>query len=266
MAVRRIPAGARSLRGRHGSSTKPAAGTFVEPPFLSDGERFVQTVWQRSQAEIATNAPAHPPEVVSSGSSVLVSQEGYLITNEHVIAGCASLNAVGVGPVTAVGHDKINDLALLKSNTKIAAEPLPLSATAARLGEEVIAIGYPLQGILGGLNVTNGIVSGLSGLGNNSTELQFTAPIQPGNSGGALLDRSGALVGIVSSKLNDRVAFGTAGFVPQGVNFALRREVVQTFLSAQSVKPVLADGKSQRSIEDIAELARKSVFPIECRK
>src|SRR5215475_10409769 len=74
-----------------------------------------------------------------SGNSVLVSQDGYLITAEHVIAGCASLNAVSLGPVIAVGHDKANDLALLKSNSKIATEPSPLNVLAVRLGDEVIA-------------------------------------------------------------------------------------------------------------------------------
>ena len=189
-----------------------------------------------------------------AGSSVLIARDGYLITNEHVIAGCASLNAVSIGPVIAVGHDQGNDLALLKSNAEITAEPLPLSTTATRLGAEVIAVGYPLQGISGGLNITKGIVSGL---GDNSPQLQFTAPVQPGNSGGALLDRSGTLLGIVSSKFTARFGFVSGGF-------AVRREVVQTFLSAQSVRPVLADGKPERSIEDIAELARKSVFAIEC--
>jgi hypothetical protein len=53
---------------------------------------------------------------------------------------------------------------------------------------------------------------------------------------------------------------------PQGVNFAVRKEIVQTFLSAQSVMPILAETKSERTIEDIADLARKSVFPLECLK
>jgi S1-C subfamily serine protease len=185
-----------------------------------------------------------------AGSSVLISRDGHLITKEHVIAGCKSLNAATIGPVIAVGHDKVNDLALLKSNATISTEPLPLGTAAVRPGEEVIAVAYPLQGLLGGLNVTNGIVSGLAG-----THLQFTAPVQPGNSGGALLDRRGTLIGILSSKL----VFGSGGF-------AVTSEVVQTFLSAQSVTPVLADGKAERSIEDIAELARKSVFAIECLK
>ena len=188
------------------------------------------------------------------GSSVLISRDGYLITAEHVIAVCASLNAVNIGPVIVVGRDKANDLALLKLNASIAAEPLPLSMAAVRQGEEVIAVGYPLEGILGGLNVTNGIVSGV---GNTSPQLQFTAPVQSGNSGGALLDRSGALAGMLTASFRARFGFVRGGS-------AVKREVIQTFLSAQSVRPVLADNKPERSREEIVELARKSVFGIEC--
>ena len=150
-----------------------------------------------------------------SGSSVLISRDGYLITAEHVIAVCASLNAVNIGPVIVVGRDKANDLALLKLNASIAAEPLPLSMAAVRQGEEVIAVGYPLKGILGGLNVTNGIVSEV---GNTSPQLQFTHPqlqftaqLQLGNSGGALLDRSGALAGMLTASFRARFGFVRGG-------------------------------------------------------
>jgi S1-C subfamily serine protease len=202
-----------------------------------------------------------------SGSSVLISWDGYLITAEHVIAECPSLNVINIGPVVAVGHDKANDLALLKSNVKIIAEPLPLSMAPVRPGDEVIAVGYPYQGIVGDLNVTNGIVYGLPG-----NSIEFTAPaVQLGNSGGALLNRSGTLVGILSSKRTfGSGAFGrlvgilSSIYTFGGGAFAVRREVIQTFLSAQSVRPVLADGKPERSAQGIAALARKSVFAIEC--
>ncbi len=179
------------------------------------------------------------------------------------------MNAVSIGPVIAVAHDKANDLALLRSTVKVTAEPLPLSMAAVRLGDEVIAVGYSFQGISGGLNVTNGIVYALP---NNSTRLEFTAPaVQPGNSGGALLDRSGTLVGILASKRNfGSGVFGTLVGILSSMHtfgggvFAVRREVIQTFLSAQSVRPVLVNGKPERSPAEIAELARKSVFAIEC--
>jgi S1-C subfamily serine protease len=204
-----------------------------------------------------------------SGNSVLISRDGYLITAEHVIAGCESINAVSIGPVVAVGHDKANDLALLKSNAKIITEPLPLSTMAVRRGDEVIAVGYSLRGILGGLNVMNGIVYDLP---NNSTRLEFTAPtVQPGNSGGALMDRSGTLVGILSAgRTFGSGVFGTltgillSMHILGGGVFAVRSEVIQAFLSAQSVRPLLADGEPERSPEEIAELVRKSVFAIEC--
>ena len=202
-----------------------------------------------------------------SGNSVLISRDGYLITAEHVIAGCASMNAVSIGPVIAVGHDKANDLALLKSNAKITTEPLPLSIAPVRPGDEVIAAGYPYQGVVGDLNVTNGIVYDLP-----SNRIEFTAPaVQLGNSGGALLDRSGTLIGILSAgRILGSGVFGTltgillSMHILGGGVFAVRSDVIQTFLSAQSVRPVLADGKLERSREEIAELARKSVFAIEC--
>ena len=102
--------------------------------------------------------------------------------------------------------------------------------------------------------------------------IEFTAPaVQLGNSGGALLDRSGTLVGILSSKRTfGSGIFGTfvrilsSVYTFRGGVFAVRSEVIQTFLSAQSVRPVLVNGKPERSREEIAELARKSVFAIEC--
>src|SRR5262245_44483779 len=87
-----------------------------------------------------------PVAAKSAGNSVLISQDGYLITAEHVIAGCTSLSAVSIGPVITMAYDKEDDLALLKSDGKINAEPLPLSMTGVRPGDEVIAVGYPLQG------------------------------------------------------------------------------------------------------------------------
>jgi serine protease Do len=145
---------------------------------------------------------------------------------------------------------------------------LKVSSKSTRLGEEVVALGYPLRGVLGdGLNVTTGTVSALSGIGNNSTELQFTAPIQPGNSGGALVNRSGAVVGVTASSLNDLATLEAGGFVPQGVNFAIRKEIVISFLETQglSLEPIEA-ASSAMTVADIAQLARKSVLPIICRK
>jgi hypothetical protein len=104
-----------------------------------------------------------------------------------------------------------------------------------------------------------------SGLGNDSTQLQFTAAIQPGNSGGALVDRGGALVGVVASKLSDTVALKGGGFVSQGVNFAIRKEIAIAFLQAHGVSLEPSEDATYTTVADIAQRGQKSVAPIVCR-
>ena len=90
-------------------------------------------------------------------------------------------------------------------------------------GETVVAMGFPLHGTLSSQgNVTVGTISALAGYNDDFRELQFSAPIQPGNSGGPLIDRSGHVVGIVSSELVSEIAEE----VPQNVNFAIKAEIV----------------------------------------
>jgi S1-C subfamily serine protease len=163
--------------------------------------------------------------------------------------------------------DPGDDLALIQVKAqRTDFEPVRIAKKTTRLGEEVAALGYPLRGVLGdGLNVTTGIISALSGLGNDSTQLQFTAAIQPGNSGGALVDRTGGLVGVVASKLSDMVAIKDGGFVPQGVNFAIRKEIASAFLEAHGVSPEPFEDTTYTTVADIAERARKSIAPIVCR-
>jgi S1-C subfamily serine protease len=204
---------------------------------------------------------------VSSGSAFAVSRQGHLLTNNHVISGCARVEVAGVGPATVLSTDVGNDLALIQIQSQAGRfEPVQITNKVTRLGEEVVALGYPLRGVLGdGLNVTSGTVSGLSGLGNDSTQLQFTAPIQPGNSGGALVDRTGALVGVVASKLNDMIALKDGGFVPQGVNFAIRKEIAIAFLAAQGMSLAVFEDATYNTVADIAQRARNSIAPIVCR-
>jgi S1-C subfamily serine protease len=214
--------------------------------------------------------PRRPkPNEISSGSAFVVSRNGHLLTNEHVISECAVVEVGGVGTAAVVSRDKGNDLALIQAKTQsgMELEPLKVRSKSTRLGEEVIALGYPLRGVLGdGLNVTTGTISALSGIGNNSTRLQFTAAIQPGNSGGALVDRTGGVVGVIQSKLSDMAALQAGGFVPQGVNFAIRKEIAIAFLNTQGLTLEPMEDGPELTVADIAQQARKSVLPIICRQ
>ncbi len=102
----------------------------------------------------------------------------------------------------------------------------------------MVAVGFPLPGLLASeANVTTGTVSALAGIGNDTRFLQMTAPVQPGNSGGPLLDLEGRVVGVVVSKLDALKVASATGDIPQNVNFAIKAGVVRSFLDASGVAP-----------------------------
>ena len=145
------------------------------------------------------------PHTSTSGTGIFVTNEGRLITNAHVVKDCLEIRVgMGQGSFEAgklVAKDPTNDLALLKVNAK----PARVGALrfGARQGENVEAFGYPLSQVLATSgNFTTGIVTALAGIGDDSRFYQISAPVQPGNSGGPLLDENGNLIGVVSSKLN----------------------------------------------------------------
>jgi len=215
----------------------------------------------------APSQDADKPRADSSGSGFVVDAKGHVLTNAHVVADCVTL-VVGVGSAAKlVVADAVNDLALLESTSARKAPALVFRSDSIRLGEEVIAAGFPLHGVLAdSINVTLGVVSSLSGPRNDSRFIQTTAPIQPGNSGGPLIDRGGKVVGVVTSKLDAVIALERGGFIPEGVNFAIRHDTIRSFLDANRVD-YRADirGTDRQSIEDIADSLRRSVIPIECR-
>jgi S1-C subfamily serine protease len=104
-------------------------------------------------------------------------------------------------------------------------------------GDPIVAIGFPFHGLLtSDFTVTTGIISSLAGLFNDTRFLQISAPVQPGNSGGPLLDNNGNTVGVVAEKLNAlRVAKAT-GDIPENINFAIKTGALRDFLD-NSVVP-----------------------------
>ncbi|WP_276317513.1 trypsin-like peptidase domain-containing protein [Neptunomonas marina] len=155
----------------------------------------------------------------SLGSGVILNQQGYIITNNHVIAGAdrivVALKDGREAPAKIVGTDPETDLAILKTELKQLPSITLSSSDSLRVGDVVLAIGNPF-GV--GQTVTMGIVSatGRNGLGLNTYEdfLQTDAAINPGNSGGALVDAIGNLVGI------NTAIFSKSGG-SQGIGFAI---------------------------------------------
>jgi S1-C subfamily serine protease len=127
--------------------------------------------------------------------------------------------------------------------------------------------GFPLQELLASApHITVGIISVLAGVKDDTRFLQITAPVQPGNSGGPLLDRSGHLLGVIVAKLDALKVAEATGDVPQNVNFALRASVARAFLDAHGIEFKLGQGMGTLSTEDIAERARRFTVVVECTR
>jgi S1-C subfamily serine protease len=186
-----------------------------------------------------------------------------LVTNAHVIEGCKRIEAKGLGSIKIQAVDAKSDLALLSVNNN----PVVATLRSSRLrqGDAVTVVGYPLAGMLAsGANVTAGHVSALAGMQNDTRNIQITAPVQPGNSGGPLLDASGHVVGVVVSKLNALKVAKVTGDIPQNVNFAVSLFTLQGFLEANGVDYATAPSTKNMATADVAEIGKRFTVLLEC--
>jgi len=213
-------------------------------------------------SDIMPEAPSDDLELWATGTGFVVSSTGDIVTNHHVIEGCEEIRVGEFGEARLDGYDVDNDLALISVQVS---EPLEVAAFRSQpkvaRGESVVVIGFPLHGTLSSFgNVTDGMISALSGFNDDFREYQFSAPIQPGNSGGPLLDRSGNVIGVVSSELVSE----SAEDVPQNVNFAIKSAIVEAFLGAHGVEYVVTPSDESLEVEDIAADAERHTFLVEC--
>jgi S1-C subfamily serine protease len=207
--------------------------------------------------------PATPETQKSSGTGFVVSMNGEVLTNAHVVAGCAKLTFDG-SLASVVAESSDFDLAILQIEDWSGEHVATFSPAPARLNSDVTVVGYPLAGILSGLNVTRGAVSSQLGLGGEVTAMQITAPVQPGNSGGPVLAADGEVVGVVVSKLNAQRVADATGDIPQNVNFAVRGEIAKLFLFQNGIEPVLGTDDTVLSPVDLADIAKNFTGFIEC--
>jgi S1-C subfamily serine protease len=201
--------------------------------------------------------------VFSTGTGFFVGADGYVVTNAHVIDGCEAPEIIyGLDEPAAtriVARDAKNDLALLKVG--FTTDHVARLRRGVKVGEELAAFGYPLFGTLStGGNFTLGNVSALSGTLNDSRHIQMTAPIQPGNSGGPVVDRAGNLIGVVVASLKDQ-----KNRAAQNANFAININTLIAFLDAHGV-PYLTDTSEEplRNVE-LADKVRAMTVVVVCR-
>ena len=248
----------------------------LTPDQIAEGQRLTSS-WKKGdifQASVgaspASTSPLGNTKKQATGTAFIVSNEGHALTNFHVINGCVEVKVNGrEGPVKVLASDSVNDLALIQmvgnavNISRIYSVPEKL-----RQGDDIVVFGYPLQSALSSSgNLTSGTISALTGLGNNSNQIQITAAIQLGSSGSPVMDKSGAVVGVVSMKLSDSKMLKSTGEIGQNVNFAVNGQTVKTFLDINKV-PYKGEGffSIKKSNAHIAEEAQKWTVLLECWK
>jgi S1-C subfamily serine protease len=267
MALEEITAGrsiTSSWRGTDVSATLDGSGKAVN--FV------IECVKNFGSTELIAKLGLEPKEETASdekrsGSGFFVSASGQVLTNAHVVANCKEVTVSEEKgdrvPARVMARDEKNDLALLDTGL----EP-PMVAKlrrSPRLGENIYAFGYPLAGLLSSSgNFTSGGITAVSGIGDDTRILQISAPVQPGSSGGPLLDQAGNVVGIVVSKLNVLEAASVLQDLPQNVNFAVKSDVALTFMKAHEVPLSEGTETDPLSAPDVAEMATKTAVVVRC--
>ena len=198
---------------------------------------------------------------MASGTGFFITDDGYLVSCYHVVKDAAQVRVVTSSatlPAKLVQVDAASDLALLKAEGKFSPLPIAQSRSMA-LGATVATIGFPNVGLQGfAPKLAKGEIAGLSGAADNARYFQISVPVQPGNSGGALVDEHGNVVGIVSAKLSARAALAESGALPENVNYAVKSSLLLSFL--ESVPDVSAKLKAPNTkdekFEDVAKSAQ----------
>ena len=194
----------------------------------------------RRKKEVAkkTDLEKSVPLPVASGTGFYVSEYGHLVTNNHVVQGCNEIKihfGESILLPKKIAFDQINDLAILKTENNpkhvfsLSKEnPYPL--------QEILVAGFPFgYGVSRTIKYTQGIVSSMAGIGNNYSQLQIDAAIQPGNSGGPILDAGGNVIGVAVSKLELKKILKNFGVIPENTNFGIKASILKNLLEGNDV-------------------------------
>lgn len=239
--------------GEAGISTKTFSRLFQYCQFIESNEASDGT-------STAMPIEKDGEQGVASGTAFAINNKGYFITNEHVVQSCSSIKIVmneKVYPATIFNKDPKLDLAIIKASPSLSSSHLKF-APEVKTGQSVTALGFPLSDVLGtGVKVTTGIISSMSGYEGDNTNLQFSAAIQPGNSGGPLVDQFNRIVGVTTAAL--------IGEDIQNLNFAVKAANVQRFLGANRIDFDISTSETPIDIPTIVEKSDENVRLILCK-
>ena len=205
---------------------------------------------------------------IATGSGFFVSRDGYVVTNEHVAGICELMEIKVDGKkhyLNVVKTDLVNDLGLIKGSYKHP-KYLEIDIEGPNLGEEIVAMGYPLGKYTGAdVKISKGIVSSLSGPGNNYSEFQHDAATAKGHSGGPIINKSGQVVGVIFAGVDKmKILKETKGHIPEGIFFAVSSQTLTNFLKANKVRYTKAYRDKKLETEEVAQIGDAATVKLYC--
>ncbi len=248
-------------------------------------QSFYATMMQEHEQELIKHVKTHHAsspnltalvsndtlDLSSTGTGFFVNKNGNVITNDHVVSQCVAIT-VSVDGSSYLSHlvktDRDRDIAILATgyDTQNFAF-FNANTKGERLGENVLALGYPLHGVLSSsINLTTGNISSMLGVKEDENVYQITAPIQAGNSGGPVINQRGLVAGVVQSKLNALELSRFTGDLAQNVNFAIKSARIKSFLADNQISYHTRSYSDvqDRTTVDLAVEARGYTVQIKC--
>lgn len=199
---------------------------------------------------------------ISTGTGFFISNDGYMLTNSHVIEGSSNISVILNGksvPAALIEHDSSNDIALLKVNESVKGLPIELKKNT-KQGAEIAILGYPNIGLQGNEQKANfGYINSNSGIQGDTRYFQIDSPIQPGNSGSPMVNKNGVVIGIASASLNQSAAIRSTGTLAQNVNYAVKITYALPMLISHGVKYIEISNQKPLVKTDLIESIAGSV-------
>jgi len=215
--------------------------------------------WQpKTYTQAKINKNKGTQNIVSTGTGFIISAKGEILTVHHVVKGAKKLRVQlrdgRLFDAKVVKVSQSTDLAVLKIDELTPNHLNIRSNNKLQIGDRVFTIGYPVMSLLGSESkYSEGSISSLSGPGGDTTFLQISVPVQPGNSGGPLVKEDGQLVGVVTATAAVESFFKKTGALPQNINWAINAAYAVPLIGAikdDSIKPL-----SHREAIDIVRKA-----------
>ncbi len=266
--------------GFSGPRTMAAVAAFEQKMGGRSDGQLSKGLQARLQAALAERGPgaAVTPSLpsprqakpASSGTGFFVGADA-LVTNHHVVDGCVEIRIrkhnAEIGVARLIAANRADDLAALQTDKRSENHLRLRVGVPLKAAESLLVFGYPLSNALSAEgNTTLGNVTALAGINDDSRYLQISAAVQPGNSGGPVLDEAGRLIGVVVGKLDALRIVRATGDIPQNVNFAIRAATLGHFLETSRIPYEVATASTSLPNTLVAEQAEAASVQIECRK